>query len=144
MDSSLGEQEIGASVLFSKVETRLGSTSANGSADFRSVTHNNIMSASNLWFQREISEWNIRKDVLLIRAGRRYIAVRGTSLLAGLKILLLIFSVKRTSLKMPVMWNHVTPQPHTDRMMKWQLRGWRRKQGKEKHLRGQICTLTAS
>lgn len=28
MDSSLGEQEIGASVLFSKVETRLGSTSA--------------------------------------------------------------------------------------------------------------------
>lgn len=83
------------------------------------------MSASNFWLQREISfsEGNTWKDVLLIGAGRRYAAVHGTSLLAGLKILIFIFSVKRTSLKMPVMWNHVTPQPHTDRMMKWQLRG---------------------
>lgn len=55
----------------------------------------------------------------------RHITIPRTLLLVWLKILIFIFSVKFSSLWMPVMWNHVTLQPHTDRMMKWQLRGWR-------------------
>lgn len=67
----------------------------------------------------------------------RHITIPKTLLLVWLKILIFIFSVKFSSLWMPVMWNHVTLQPHTDRMMKWQLRGWRWKK-RRRGIRGGV------
>lgn len=67
----------------------------------------------------------------------RHITIPRTLLLVWLKILIFIFSVKFSSLWMPVMWNHVTLQPHTDRMMKWHLRGWRWKK-RRRGIRGGV------